>query len=42
MSTLDTPAGLDRETLVRFLGEYLEADQGTDYCPNGLQVEGRS
>lgn len=32
---------VDRDTLIRFLDEYLEADQGTDYCPNGLQVEGR-
>jgi len=28
--------------LVRYLDQYLEIDRGTDYCPNGLQVEGRS
>lgn len=33
---------VDRDVLVRFLNQYLEADQGSDYCPNGLQVEGRS
>jgi len=33
---------VDRDTLVRFLDQYLEADQGTDHCPNGLQVEGRA
>lgn len=33
---------VDRDTLIRYLDQYLEADQGTDYCPNGLQVEGRS
>lgn len=33
---------VDRETLIHYLDQYLQADQGTDYCPNGLQVEGRS
>ena len=33
---------VDRDTLVRYLDQYLEVDRGTDYCPNGLQVEGRS
>lgn len=31
-----------RDTLVAYLDNYLEAGEGTDYCPNGLQVEGRS
>lgn len=30
-----------RDDLVRYLHEYLEADRGGDYGPNGLQVEGR-
>lgn len=33
---------VDRDTLVRYLDRFLAADQGSDYCPNGLQVEGRS
>ena len=32
---------IDRDTLVTYLDEYLEAAQGRDYCPNGLQVEGK-
>lgn len=32
---------VDRDELVRYLHGYLEADQGGDYGPNGLQVEGR-
>lgn len=28
-------------TLVDYLDRYLEADRFSDYCPNGLQVEGR-
>jgi dinuclear metal center YbgI/SA1388 family protein len=31
---------VERDHLVAFLDEYLLADQGSDYCPNGLQVEG--
>lgn len=34
-------AGIDCETLVEYLDDYLQAGQGRDYCPNGLQVEGR-
>ena len=34
--------GVDRDELVAYLAELLEPDQGRDYCPNGLQVEGRS
>lgn len=33
--------GVDREELVTYLDELLEAG-GEDYCPNGLQVEGRA
>jgi dinuclear metal center YbgI/SA1388 family protein len=32
---------VSRDALVTFLDEYLEASAGSDYCPNGLQVEGR-
>lgn len=41
--SIDSPisdGNMDRDDLVSFLDEYLLADQGTDYCPNGLQVEG--
>ncbi|MEM1178607.1 MAG: Nif3-like dinuclear metal center hexameric protein [Acidobacteriota bacterium] len=31
---------MDRNVLVQFLDDYLESDQA-DYCPNGLQVEGK-
>ena len=31
----------DRDELVRFLDNLLSAGEGDDYCPNGLQVEGR-
>ncbi len=31
-----------RDELVRYLDDYLETARGSDYCPNGLQVEGRS
>ena len=34
--------GIDRDTLVAYLDELLEAQVGDDYCPNGLQVEGRT
>ena len=33
---------MDRSKLLRHLDEVLEARVGADYCPNGLQVEGRS
>ena len=37
-----TPAGtVDRDALVRWLDAYLEAHEGQDYGPNGLQVQGR-
>ena len=32
---------VDRDELIAYLGDLLQADQGQDYCPNGLQVEGR-
>ena len=33
-------SSVDRDTLVSYLDDYLAAQDGTDYCPNGLQVEG--
>ncbi|MEM7482428.1 MAG: Nif3-like dinuclear metal center hexameric protein [Acidobacteriota bacterium] len=33
---------VERDRLVADLDVFLEADQGTDYCPNGLQVQGAS
>lgn len=37
----DPTAGIGRDRLVAYLGDLLSPDQGKDYCPNGLQVEGR-
>lgn len=31
---------VNRDTLVEYIDTYLETGEGTDYCPNGLQVEG--
>ncbi len=38
-----SPSGypVDRDALLAYLDGYLDAQEGTDYCPNGLQVEGR-
>lgn len=33
---------MQRDELVRYLDELLEAPRFKDYCPNGLQVEGRA
>ena len=33
---------MNRDELVSYLDEYLDAGAGEDYCPNGLQVEGRA
>jgi dinuclear metal center YbgI/SA1388 family protein len=33
---------MHRDQLIRYLDDYLEADRGSDYGPNGLQVEGRA
>jgi dinuclear metal center YbgI/SA1388 family protein len=33
---------MDRDELARYLGELLEVSRIRDYCPNGLQVEGRA
>ena len=30
-----------REDLVAYLNDYLDVDRGRDYCPNGLQVQGK-
>ena len=38
--TADRPS-IARDALVDYLRELLASDEGTDYCPNGLQVEGR-
>jgi len=32
---------MQRQELVSFLDDYLQASIGRDYCPNGLQVQGR-
>ncbi len=32
---------ITRDELVDYLDGYLESERGVDYCPNGLQVEGR-
>lgn len=37
----DSGQGVDRDELVRYLDDLLQASRGRDYCPNGLQVEGR-
>lgn len=34
-------ATIDRDALVSYLDQYLDAQRGRDYGPNGLQVEGR-
>ncbi|HEX7186323.1 MAG TPA: Nif3-like dinuclear metal center hexameric protein [Thermoanaerobaculia bacterium] len=34
-------ATIDRDALVSYLDQYLDAGRGRDYGPNGLQVEGR-
>ncbi|MDX3773020.1 Nif3-like dinuclear metal center hexameric protein [Chromatiaceae bacterium AAb-1] len=33
---------IDRDQLVQFLNSELQADKIRDYCPNGLQVEGKA
>jgi len=33
---------MKREELTRYLDELLEAGRFRDYCPNGLQVEGKA
>ena len=33
---------MKREELTRYLDELLESGSFKDYCPNGLQVEGRA
>jgi dinuclear metal center YbgI/SA1388 family protein len=33
-------AGVERETLLTYLQDYLQAEVGEDYSPNGLQVQG--
>ncbi len=41
--TIDRPTSkgtVDRDDLVSYLDRFLMADQGADFCPNGLQVEG--
>ena len=32
---------MHRDELVSYLDDYLDAKNGSDYCPNGLQVEGK-
>ena len=33
---------MQRDELVAYLDAYLDAKNGSDYCPNGLQVEGKA
>ena len=43
--SVDKPASaatVDRNELVTYIDNYLLADQCVDFCPNGLQVEGRA
>ena len=35
-------SSVDRDTLLSYLDGYLAAREASDYCPNGLQVEGRA
>ena len=35
------PKAIDRDVLISYLNGYLEADRGRDFCPNGLQIEGK-
>jgi hypothetical protein len=35
-------ATVDRQTLVTYLDQLLDAGRGRDYGPNGLQVEGKA
>lgn len=43
MTPPEARAGIiDRDDLVRYLDDYLEVGRCEDYCPNGLQVEGRN
>lgn len=42
MGAIDAAAGLERAALERYLHAYLGVERFDDYCPNGLQVEGRS
>jgi len=37
----EPPGVVDRDALVRWLDDYLGAHEGKDYCPNGLQVQGK-
>ena len=41
MTARATPDGVSRDELVAYLADLLQPDLGHDYCPNGLQVEGR-
>ena len=43
--SVDKPASaatVDRNELVAYIDNYLSAEQCVDFCPNGLQVEGRA
>lgn len=42
MSTTAEPATVDRDHLTHYLAELLDTASGGDWCPNGLQVEGRA
>jgi dinuclear metal center YbgI/SA1388 family protein len=36
------PESVDRDELAKYLGQTLDINRFRDYCPNGLQVEGRA
>ena len=38
---MGSPRRVSRDDLVAYLRDLLHSDEGQDYCPNGLQVEGR-
>ncbi len=42
MTERTSPAQVARDQLVSYLEDLLQAGEGTDYGPNGLQVEGRA
>lgn len=41
MSNLNTKSTITRQMLDDYLSQFLAVDKVKDYCPNGLQVEGR-
>ncbi|VVM20085.1 hypothetical protein BSPWISOXPB_709 [uncultured Gammaproteobacteria bacterium] len=33
---------VNQTTLAKYCHQYLQVDKFTDYCPNGLQIQGKS